>query len=572
MKTGILKILIITILQFQLLFAIDASYRSQASMGALDDDLDKSVGSADILGQGYFPDLADVQSTGLYTNLSNVQQPGLVANRYLLGVAGNVIRVNENLKTAVILETAANSQLGAVTAFTTLTGNGYISAVNHEYQPGINQVVSESQEYKDEGITKFNNILINNSFKLSEKSAIGLLFYRMGTKTTTTVSPAAGLWGRYVLGAPTYSTSLQASTLLTRRESGVFENTNNVSTTGLNLGVKLPMGSTISMAPYGGISVMGSKQENTSDYSFSRTSTADWDSLETEQYEEMLNNGGFGYSAGLRTDVAWKEDLVSSLVLSFAGLSGTVDENYSQSGTAAFTDHINLDSTVLDTLTEWSDQGDRSSISLGLSFITVAELVEDVSFGIGAAVGYTSNTRNYKRSGKTNGLFTFNDGDNQNNDPDDYAAAAATEMSAYVADEITKTSTLLLPVGIEYKFGKDDRWAIRAGAQHALTKQNDTEGQAEHTLMSGTQIVQRDDGTSDTTNLAGAASVMMTDYARGTFAVGSNNITSATQYSCGLGFNPNEHLQIDLLFQLVNGQVLSLGITNAFYAGFVLKI
>jgi len=182
--------------------------------------------------------------------------------------------------------------------------------------------------------------------------------------------------------------------------------------------------------------------------------------------------------------------------------------------------------------------GNGSSQTVAVKGKIIYDLSKKLRFGIG--LGFDAITKDTTRVESTDGtdVYTFNDGDNEPNDPDDY-----TQTTTYSQSIQTKTTeaikTITIPVGLEFNI--TNPLVFRLGAIHSISL---------------------NEATTNEDLLSYSAELTHTVYGDGTESyqinpnpnienIGSsedNTISfSNTTYTYGFGYTVGQNLQIDLM-------------------------
>jgi hypothetical protein len=182
--------------------------------------------------------------------------------------------------------------------------------------------------------------------------------------------------------------------------------------------------------------------------------------------------------------------------------------------------------------------GDGSSQDLTVKGKVIYDLTDDVIFAFGVA--FMSDKMDTLRTEATNasGVYTYDDGDNEPNDPDDFTSTLT--YSGTVETKTTEgTKTISFPVCVEFNVTKP--LVFRMGAIHniSLTERTtninltDASPAMVHTVYG--------DGTVDDQFIENPAGQ----------AIGSSEdvteSSSSTSYTYGLGYTVSENLQVDLM-------------------------
>ncbi|MBU8870997.1 MAG: hypothetical protein KOO60_09075 [Gemmatimonadales bacterium] len=165
---------------------------------------------------------------------------------------------------------------------------------------------------------------------------------------------------------------------------------------------------------------------------------------------------------------------------------------------------------------------------------------EEVYFGIGAYFNKMSQTGDLANLGNmsyTTIRTVYEDSFTEEDDASDYVSVTT---DAKVADHTLEyfSTSMFIPVGLEWKFTKSNKWAMRFGANFNAVR---------YTWNDLYQITSKDTAVTETVYGDGVVEV----------ATGENEYISTTnqrefsettvEYCYGLGYQPNENLQVDLL-------------------------
>ena len=266
---------------------------------------------------------------------------------------------------------------------------------------------------------------------------------------------------------------------------------------------------------------------------------------------------------------AYKEDEgnVTEYSLGFGYGTGSTGYEYSEWGWMR-TQETNNIGNVEDYTSEEvvADTGSLSykRFSLFAGGRWVRRLNETLFFGMGLNFSYRSISNGY--AGRV-GLLeheSFNDGDNEPNDNDDYTSQVSSWYS-YNVDDTQKDVEITAPVGVELAVTKNRNWFIRFGAEvsKSFTSSMLEFNPTEYQYPIG--IVQYGDGTADTT--------IVDDYSIEGWRTSNYGEVTITNFAYGLGWHPNENISIDFIYMFApGGTILDLPSIKALRLSATIKI
>jgi len=169
----------------------------------------------------------------------------------------------------------------------------------------------------------------------------------------------------------------------------------------------------------------------------------------------------------------------------------------------------------------------------------VRKLNENLYFGMGLDVNYSSSSYGYSGVWVSRDYETFDDGDNEVNDYDDYTSQT-TSWLEYTREDVYRNFVITAPVGVELAITKNKNWFIRFGAEAmksfhtSVSKFNPTDYQYSIT------VEQHNDGTVDTT--------IVDDYTINGYRDTDYSENTTTNFAYGLGWHPNDNISIDFIY------------------------
>ncbi|MBC8416410.1 MAG: hypothetical protein H8E11_08275, partial [Candidatus Cloacimonetes bacterium] len=200
-------------------------------------------------------------------------------------------------------------------------------------------------------------------------------------------------------------------------------------------------------------------------------------------------------------------------------------------------DSLNID--YIETITEKeesADDGTNKILGFDISFKLNYPLDEKVYFGIGGHLDHNTANRETDYIESIENIEDFEILDEEAT-ASDYTI---TETYGYTADRTFEHSQtiLSLPVGIEYKFTNNNKWAGRFGAifRNVFTTINDAK-----------QITNAEPFITETVLGDGTTDVVIEDNIYESTSEHTNSAYSDTDFYYGIGFQPTDKMQIDLL-------------------------
>ncbi len=528
------------------------SFRNRALGSVIDDDLDLI----------YDPiELKFVKGSRLYTNLSNLTSSNenvfdnVTDDTYLIGFSGKCPLV-ENLWRAILIEFENSKNSNDVSIDSDLDGYDDIF--------GSGTLIDEFTAYEDtsgddiyDSLTKISQ----EESDFTEMSSINFILnhtYDLGS---------AVIGGRIKYSQSCYDHYLDYNLDFTHRniiEDFVdmtmdgFEDedyTNEYSTFDFLGSVLLP--------DVNGYEIRGDVNYNSSNSSWNedeieefRIDEFDQDIAGLENYEteqqtfELIDEeigssfaiGGsirktFNQATERKNDGYWK----IGAGVNFGSFDYTDSEKTIGTYTEKFLDpedSLNVD--YIETFTETeniTNDGTNETFGYIIKGKVNIPLDEKVYFGIGGSLTYNQSKRETDYTESMENIEDFEVLDEEATAAD-YTITETCSMTGDRTYEFDQT-VLTLPVGIEYKFTNNNKWAGRFGAifRNVFSNANDAI-QITGTPVPFTTLSEYGDGTND---------VLIEDNIYESISEHRNSAYSDTDFYYGLGFNPTDRLQIDLL-------------------------
>jgi len=544
-------ILIFSLILFGLLFAETSSFRNLATGTAIDDDLDLI----------YDPiDLHFVSGSRLYTNLSNIINGNekLLDNdssdQYLLGFSMQS-PFFENLKHSILIE-FANRKFGRFVDLDTelngsfeMYGYGEIGNIYTSYDDidgdGIYDVIASNTQNKKR--YEENNLL---RFVLNNSTVWNDLICGLRINVSKNIDKETLL---YDLDQTEYNMAEEFNSF-----DLVENNEDNMDTKSFDLDLLVSM-----MNPdfkgnelRGNLMLAYSNQDVSSEYiDFDRYDTYDPDVTNYLNYEEGKSEDEFGENTSgievgigtsLRKTLAASEERKNDsywLVgthLNFGFYNYKFENIDQENSVTAFYDGLDTLYTDYllgtDNINMVNTKGEQWMLDYNLFSRYNYQLDEKVYLGIGARLNYKFTSGTYDE------VIEINNSENylQNDeifDENDYNITETYLEESDVTSE-TATTNLILPVGLEYKFTKNNKWAVRFGASFHNSYIVDNYSKQVTNADPIVIITEYGDETS---------TVEIEDNTYSSYSNQRRTTLSSTNYFYGIGFEPTKKLQIDFV-------------------------
>ncbi len=562
---------ILILLFFQVGFTqVPVSFRSRALGGIIDDDLDLV----------YDPiELSFVKGTRVYTNLSNLTSSneqilnGVSDKEFLIGISTEnpfvkslwtsaLVRFsNAQNSNQVVLDTDLDGRPDEYgngilesnfTAFIDNNGDG-----NYDIKNIINQTTSNIS------LDKGNSFILNNAYDLNNNMIVGLKlvkgsYYRESNVANDYLGSGEGVLIGAMKGDPDFTRSVTNRQIVQDyidsdwSERGDF--LSSYSSNYFNIAASILLKDirkyeVRANLVYNHQSTLNEiKDSYSGKYEYFNPNIANYENnySENESYhmQNEENGGGIFLGATIRQTFDKKEQrkndgywrLGAGMFFGSYDYKNNVRKNFvsekNRIENNIYTDFTDERSRLNSTL----DTGDKSYHDYSLHLKINYPLGDRVYIGLGGFFNYSSIDRNtnYNQSFKATRTYTLVD----NNA--DYSDYAETETRGLSAKRNYKISTVYFraPVGIEYRFTKNMKWAVRFGSIFYYMDQDITDMMDILNSDPYKYQIVRGDGSSNT-------SVSNNKY---TSTKNEVKYTSTnTVFSYGLGYNPTENLQIDLL-------------------------
>lgn len=571
MKNIFISILILFIFTISL-FAQEEpiSFRNSALGGVINDNLDLI----------YDPiELRFVDSLRIYTNLSNLTSTqeqifnNYSDNELLIGLSRPNPLLN-NLWTAALIRLQNFEYANPVTINPDLTGwwtiNGYGTLVDEytEYRDLGTDGLYDLKRSVSQKVSNTRNVdsysfIINNTYLL-DKISLGLKL-SLGNRATeaTTASVSLGT-GKYdMLGSSYYDPSFRRSveefyidsnySRLKWSENGNF--LTEAETPSFKTHASF-------MVPVSMVEVRGDLQFYTINDQFKirdvydasherfNPNISNYKRVYTEgddySRDEKLDGSGFGIGASVKHVFDKKLSRINDGFWHFGISYGLESFDYNKSETGKFISNEKVFDGTTGPLTDfeeklndnysYSDIGDGSKNAININGKINVPLMDDVFFGCGGYYYISWLNRETKMKYDYIGVRDYSLTDNVSN-INDYIRTEKQSGDADHKYEL-RTNIITIPVGIEYLFTENRRWALRFGSIFQYYSQVEKDA---------VQITNFKPYITKTEFGDGSVDISYGDNQYNSTSRNTSDAQSQTFFTYGLGFKATENLQIDLL-------------------------
>jgi hypothetical protein len=272
----------------------------------------------------------------------------------------------------------------------------------------------------------------------------------------------------------------------------------------------------------------------------------DNDYSETDSYISKTDENGGGVALGgsarytfdeqdeRKNDGFWKvgvsADFGSYDYIGSASSQFSSTENYFDGLDTLDTDFVKTNSEHSST----TDNGTKKTSAFTINGRLNIPLDENVHFGIGASLNNSTSRRETDYTESLNDVFDY---DYTDTDYNDYLTTETSQLSANRNFEILRT-IFACPAGIEYRTGKENKWSLRFGSIFTMTNQ---------TINDAKQITGSEPHITETEYSDGDIAIDIDDNVYESTSEHTRTTSSSMVFTYGLGYNPMENLQIDVL-------------------------
>jgi hypothetical protein len=546
------------------------SFRSNALGGIVNDDLDLV----------YDPiELQFVDGIRLYTNLSNLtsNQEQLFHNisddEFLFGVSSQNPLLKFLWHSALVRfqnsETSNSVGIDSdLDGYTDIYGNGtlideYTAYMDSDYDGLFDLKQMFSQEKSNFTIDDNYSFILNNSFKLRILAMGVKLSMGNATSTGNTAPTSLGTGNNVLSGVgsddPTFSRSVTTHLFedgydnLIWSEAGNFNSENKFSFTNLDVSAMVNLWDfemRADIALYSNQTLSNDDYGYSGQYKYFEPEITDYDDdySETDSYISKTDEDGGGVVLGgsarytfdeqdeRKNDGFWKVG-VSADFGSYDYIGSTSSQFLS---TEAYFDGFNTNEDDFGkTNSEHSsttDNGTKKTSSFAINGRLNIPLDENVHFGIGAFLNKSKKNRETNYTESLNAVLDYDYTDTDYNE-NDYLTTETSQLSADRNFEILRT-IFACPAGLEYRTGKENKWSLRFGSIFTMTNQ---------TINDAKQITGSEPHVTETEYGDGDIAIDFDDNIYESTSEHTRTTSSSTVFTYGLGYNPMENLQIDVL-------------------------
>ncbi|MFH0922349.1 MAG: hypothetical protein V1913_18545, partial [Fibrobacterota bacterium] len=509
------------------------------------------IGEGTFNSLGYFTTMN--KRIGLYTNFINGQGGNecLLGNssndKYFLGTSGNLVRLVEKLNTSVFVELNNATSSGLLASkINATTGTGYLSQNVSAYDAVSGITETQTEENRSERVVKMNSWMLNNTFALSDRLTAGLLLSYQGANLDDTRSPFATVnatQGNFlpVVNAPDF-TYTYGNGLTSRNTRGEYTVTGESPVTRVNLGARLGL-SLLTVDGYFGLNYMPGTGDSTTNYNYNENSQT----VALSESETQTAKGEYNlklFTLGTRLSKSFLDNRLKTSGTFQLGF-GTGAQDYSKAIAYNLRDvaHGALFSTTNTTAISegysYTD-GDRSAFNTGMCLNAYFTIEDNLNLGFGFGYRTFNSSTVYTLKHTQSRVDTYNDGDNQTADPDDYTRTTAYVYNDSKDSAALRTGIIDLPVG--FTWDVTSKWQVRAGALHQILQSHDVVQVLESGGDAIVTTTRYNDGAVTTVNATANPQTAVSSM-RGR---PSNTLASSTTFTYGVGFTPLKNLNLDL--------------------------
>lgn len=547
------------------------SFRSNAMGGIVDDDLDLI----------YDPiELRFVDGIRLYTNLSNLTSSeeqlfeDISDDAFLFGISAHNPFFNSLWHSALFRfqNSETSNPVGIdsdLNGYNDLWGNGtlideHTAYLDTDFDGSYDLKQIYSQEESDFITDDSYDFILNNTFNLWGSTLGAKLSLGNYTSTENTASLPLGM-GYGVLssvygGDPTFSRSVSTYQIeeeyedLTWSEDGDFNTEDEYEYQSIAASLMLPEFSGFELR--GDISfffdetISDINDDYSGQYEYFDPEISDYSDKysETDSYMSTTNKDGRGFylGASLRKTFNKQDERKNDGYWKVGGTLGFNSYDYTNSTFNNFySEEIYFDG--MDTLgtdftsditqeNSTTDEGTEDFLSYKFYYRLNMPLGEKAHFGIGGFLYHSSLNRETDYTESFSEVEDYLKNDNIANS-DDYTITGTSSLTADRTYEIFTTS-ITVPVGVEYRFTNNMKWALRFGSIFTFVDQ---------TFNDKIQTTYPEPYITQTVHGDGDIDIEIDDNIWDSTSEQTKTTTSATVFTYGLGYNPTENLQIDLL-------------------------
>ena len=544
------------------------SFRSNALGGIVNDDLDLV----------YDPiELQFVDGIRLYTNLSNLtsNQEQLFDNisddEFLFGISSENPLLGFLWHSALVRfqnsETSNSVGIDSdLDGYTDIYGNGtlideYTSYLDTDYDGLFDLKQMFSQEKSNFTIDDSYSFILNNSLKLwilamGVKLSMGNAAYT-GNTASSDLGSGYGMLNSVDWDDPTFHNSITTHLIDDGynnpiwSEDGNFSSENKESFTNIDVSAMVNLWDfemRADIALYSNQTLSNDNDGYSGQYEcFEPEITVyDNDYSETDSYISKTDENGGGVALGgsarytfdeqdeRKNDGFWKvgvsADFGSYDYIGSASSQFSSTENYFDGLDTLDTDFVKTNSEHSST----TDNGTKKTSAFTINGRLNIPLDENVHFGIGASLNNSTSRRETDYTESLNDVFDY---DYTDTDYNDYLTTETSQLSANRNFEILRT-IFACPAGIEYRTGKENKWSLRFGSIFTMTNQ---------TINDAKQITGSEPHITETEYSDGDIAIDIDDNVYESTSEHTRTTSSSMVFTYGLGYNPMENLQIDVL-------------------------
>lgn len=450
--------------------------------------------------------------------------------------------------------------------YTDIYGNGtlideYIAYMDTNYDGLYDLKKMLSQEKSNFTTDDSYSFILNNSLELWILALGVKLSMGNATYTGNTASSYLGSGNNVLSGVgwydPTFSRSVITYLIedeynnLTWSEDGDFNSENKVSFTNLDASFMLNLWDFElrgDVGLYSNQTLYNNYDDYSGQYEYFEPEITNYndDYSETDSYISKTDEDGGGFAIGgsIRYTFDEQDERKNDGFFKVGVSVNSGSYDYTGSITSRFSS-IETYFDGLDTLdtdfektiaqdNSTTDDGTKKISAFAINVRFNIPLGENVHFGIGGFLNKSKTNRetDYIESLEYVINYDYTDSDNY-----DYITTETSQLTADRNFEIF-TTMFTCPVGLEYRIGKKNNWFLRFGS--IFTNTNQTINDAKQITDSEPYITETEDGN-------GEVVIDIDDNIYQSTSEQTKTTASTTVFTYGIGFNPTDNLQIDLL-------------------------
>ena len=550
-----MKILVLLVLMIStVIFAQPQTFRSMSTGGMILDDLD--LWFSGMLFLQPVPDrLLDIEGIRVYSGLSNLstgtdmifKEADSTRGGFLLG--GSYTPSGENFGLGILTEFMNDRFYGDISLIGPggtpyITGQGFVEGTWSEYEDTNGDGTLDSRHTVHEtGVARtdssFSSDGVYGAYSANETLRFGLGVSYVSSSTETLNQndnySIAVTDSNLVTGAETYTMNAAGE--------GYFKNDLH----GIEVSASVT-GAATDMMDIGGMFMftsLSSEVSQSADQSGSENflpgqsgvyDYISWNGSDNFSVSPTGNRFGGGLNMGLKLDESWTMDVSGGYyTLSMTGNSNqystTMDSSY------IVTVGSFIDSTIIDMDGSGGTDGEFNDDLIAAGAKLTFDPSEKFTISMGAGFFMHDNTNTVSNASSNTIIETYTDGDDEFADPDDYVSTSTWTQTEETRTTLS-TKRIAIPIGLEFEVLPKLYARLGASPGFVWEKENVTNSLTDASPIT-THIVYGD----------GSEQQLIEnpyDTVDGTLVETDETFTEIP-YSYGVGYTPNDYIQIDLM-------------------------